>query len=81
MRKLKLESLTVESFETAASPRQRGTVAAHVDIDADGLAAYPGTINPDACGPTNYLDCTYGCSLNTRCFYNTCIAMDAGGCV
>jgi len=34
MRKLKLESLQVESFDTTPSgPRVRGTVAGHADVD------------------------------------------------
>lgn len=64
MRKLKLESLNVESFQTAApAPRPSGTVRAH--------AAAP-TYNPcytwePTCGPTDALDCTYTCTKMDRC--------------
>ena len=62
MRKLKLEALQVESFQTAAAaPSVRGTVNAN---------ARPGplqTYNVDACGETQYFDCTLGCSYNTYC--------------
>ena len=67
MRKLKLDSLTVQSFETTpAAPQPRGTVNAnqqHVPFE---------TYDIEACGDTRYFDCTYGCSVNTNC---------AGGCV
>jgi hypothetical protein len=53
MRKLKLESLTVESFETAAAPRERGTVAAHGDT-----RVY-------MCTNTMYVDCSLECTWNT----------------
>ena len=66
MHKLKLESLAVESFETAqaAAPRARGTVAAH------GKPGGPGPLNTysiEQCGDTMYFDCTLGCSINTQC--------------
>lgn len=65
MRKLKLESLTVESFETAPMAAQvRGTVA------ANGKPQPPTTLqtyNVDICGYTNYFDCTLGCSRDTGC--------------
>jgi hypothetical protein len=63
MRKLKLESLQVESFETTgAAPRGRGTVQGAAD-----------TNDPKVCGasnacPTPVLDCTYGCTV----FIDTC---------
>ena len=63
MRKLKLEALTVESFETAGVPQERGTVEAHAKPRPTTLNTY----NVDACGDTNYFDCTLGCSLNTNC--------------
>jgi hypothetical protein len=74
MRKLKLESLQVESFETAPiAPRVRGTVQAN---------ARPGpieTYNVDRCGDTMYFDCTLGCSVESNC---TCVAQieTADGC-
>lgn len=68
MRKLKLESLIVESFETAAATSSaRGTVAAH---------ARPTTLetyNVERCGDTRYFDCTLGCSVETNCF---CVVTD-----
>lgn len=62
MRKLKLESLQVESFETTpAAANERGTVNAH------GKPAPIQTYNVQLCGETQYFDCTLGCSLNTHC--------------
>jgi hypothetical protein len=62
MRKLKLESLSVESFQTSPVETQpRGTVAAH------GKPVGPQTYNVDLCGDTMYFDCTLGCSVNTNC--------------
>ncbi len=62
MRKLKLESLQVESFETTAiAPRERGTVGAH------GKPHPIDTYSPDRCGDTMYFDCTLGCTRNTAC--------------
>ena len=80
MRKLKLDSLQVDSFETtAAVPAPRGTVQAHARTNAPGcggggdtgggLATFETecTLNAEVCGDTNYLECTYGCSLDTAC--------------
>lgn len=64
MRKLKLESLAVESFETApAATPARGTVDAHGKPKPTTLETY----NVEICGDTMYFDCTLGCSLNTNC--------------
>ena len=64
MRKLKLESLTVESFETSPVATQaRGTVEAHGKPKPTTLQTY----DVQACGDTQYFDCTYGCSMNTNC--------------
>jgi hypothetical protein len=67
MRKLKLESVKVESFSTTpAVTRQRGTLHAHqqhVSLE---------TYDIQECGDTRYFDCTFGCSVATNC---------AGGCV
>lgn len=71
MRKLKLESLQVESFVTAPPTWKRGTVDAH----ATPPTATTATISPGACGHTNYLDCTYGCSHLSNCI-RTCIEAD-----
>jgi hypothetical protein len=69
MRKLKIESLQVESFDTTPVTRQeRGTVDAH------GKPGPLETYNVDRCGDTNYFDCTLGCSMNTAC-PNGCVAM------
>jgi len=58
MRKLKLESVKVESFDTTpATPRGRGTAHAH---------QIP-TWNAEQCGDTRYFDCTPGCSWDTAC--------------
>ena len=70
MRKLTLESLAVESFETAAAaPQVRGTVDAHVKPPR------PNTYNVDACGDTFYFDCTLGCTVETNCY---CAPTDVG---
>ena len=62
MRKLKLESLAVESFQTSPIATQaRGTVEAH------GKPQPLQTYNVDDCGETMYFDCTLGCSYNTYC--------------
>ena len=77
MRKLKLESLTVESFDTTAAPSSsRGTVQGN-DLTGHGapsLCICPvsedfrcQTDDPEACGPTNYLDCTLACSDFASC--------------
>jgi cytochrome c peroxidase len=64
MRKLKLESLTVESFETAApASSARGTVVAHGPKPPTTLQTY----NIDVCGDTMYFDCTLACSHLTHC--------------
>lgn len=64
MRKLKLEALTVESFETAAAmPSGRGTVAANAKPQPTTLQTY----DVEACGDTMYFDCTLGCSHLTHC--------------
>lgn len=83
MRKLKLESLAVESFQTSPIATQaRGTVGAHAKPKPTTLQTY----NVEICGDTMYFDCTLGCSINTQCAgacgfseYN-CIET-AAGCV
>jgi cytochrome c peroxidase len=75
MRKLKLESLTVESFETAAAMQsERGTVQAHAKPQPTTLQTY----NVDVCGDTMYFDCTLGCSHLTNCSqcWNTEICLE-----
>jgi hypothetical protein len=67
MHKLKLESLHVQSFETTVAPPQaRGTVQAH----AKTAEACVGTFDPQACGATNYGDCSGNCSYD--CTYEYC---------
>lgn len=79
MRKLKLESLQVESFETTSSPyRNRGTVQGHADVPgtttqrgtgvSDCIVCVPmsnGCESIQICKDTEYLDCTFGCTRNT----------------
>lgn len=82
MRKLKLESLQIESFDTTSTvPQERGTVGAH------GRPAPIETYNVDLCGDTQYFDCTLGCSLHTYCagpcgftVYN-CVRLTEADCV
>lgn len=72
MKKLKLESLEVTSFETTSdAARGRGTVVGHAPRTR---ACPPETYNVDLCGDTQYFDCTLGCSINTNC-PNGCIEM------
>ncbi len=68
MKKLKLESLEVTSFETLPESQERGTVQGH-----NGPIIFPGgeisDTDPNLCWfETNAnLDCTYGCSQDTAC--------------
>lgn len=77
MRKLKLESLIVESFVTTGGPgHSRGTVQGHdqagtgptecqlCQISNDWRCQ---TDDPEVCGDTNYLDCTFACSDFPSC--------------
>ncbi len=60
MRKLKLESLQVESFETAPASRERGTMYAH--------QRPPRPETYGACPDTEYFDCTWSYSvIETNC--------------
>lgn len=81
MRKLKLDSLNVQSFETTTAPgRARGTIQGHARAAPEGtgmsvcvvcepfsqdLACQ--TYDIDACGDTQYLDCTLGCTDFASC--------------
>lgn len=78
MRKLKLESLIVESFETTATAEAaRGTVRGNAGTDETGPSACQicmisddwrcQTDDPELCGDTNYLDCTFVCSDFASC--------------
>lgn len=75
MLKLKLESLNVESFETLAAPSlPRGTVHGNDRVEEPSfpnLCVISGdgdcTATPEACGDTNYLDCTFVCSDFASC--------------
>lgn len=63
MRKLKLESLQVESFETAPAPRERGTMYAH----------QPPPTKRNCGADTNAdMDCTFGCSTQVYCETEYC---------
>lgn len=62
MRKLKLESLEVASFETTPSPPEtRGTVQGHRAL-TDGCTILPGTArtNCGTCDPTEQATCSAG---------------------
>jgi hypothetical protein len=74
MKKLKLEDLAVTSFETAAAgTRAHGTVlGAAARSDRPGCPRPIETYDVQACGDTQYFDCTFGCSQNTGC-PNGCI--------
>jgi hypothetical protein len=68
MRKLKLESLQVESFETVAlAPRLRGTVDAHGDPQPTPTTFSIETYDPARCGETQYFDCSLGCPSIAPC--------------
>lgn len=78
MRKLKLESLTVESFDTTtAAPPARGTVQGHdapVSEAGESVCICQVTGNwrcqtddYEVCGDTNYLDCTLACTDFASC--------------
>ena len=73
MRKLKLESLDVQSFDTLATPSlRRGTVRGNEDdVSYPRLCQISGdlecTATPEACGDTAYLDCTFACSDFESC--------------
>jgi hypothetical protein len=75
MLKLKLESLTVETFVTTpAAPPVRGTVNAH----SEPQPAPPSivcTYDVEECGETQYFDCSFGCSVDTACAH-VCGASD-----
>ena len=77
MKKLKLESLEVTSFETgSAGPMQRGTV--------NGRAKPAPTFQcPQTawhCPTDPNFDCTYGCSMNTACPDGCVIQIDTADC-
>jgi hypothetical protein len=72
MKKLKLEELEVTSFATTTSAaRDRGTVLGAAAAPKTNACPVIETYNVQACGDTQYFDCTYGCSYNTNCA-NTC---------
>ena len=78
MKKLKLESLEVTSFETGGAGQERGTVL--------GRAKPPQTnVNcPQtqfACPTDPNFDCTYGCSYFTGCPVNCGQLTDPRECV
>jgi hypothetical protein len=65
MRKLKLESLKVESFQTTPNtPHTRGTVNGHGSIlPSPSLETY----DVEICGETRYFDCSLGCPSIAPC--------------
>jgi hypothetical protein len=66
MRKLKLDSLHVESFATAAAaPRPGGTVQGHAGPVTFDFRCR--TVDVTVCPDTQYLDCTLGCSNVASC--------------
>ena len=74
MRKLKLDSLTVESFDTTdGAPPARGTVPAHAGSgESVCICQLSGnwrcqTDDYEVCGDTNYLDCTLACTDFASC--------------
>lgn len=68
MRKLKLESLQVESFETTtAAAHVRGTVNAHGDVQPTPPTISIETYDVDICGETQYFDCSLGCPSIAPC--------------
>lgn len=70
MRKLKLESLNVVTFETSAdASRPGGTVRAHAPEAPTQNPCY--TFEP-TCGPTDALDCTYTCTKILSCVPDFC---------
>jgi hypothetical protein len=88
MRKLKLESLQVESFATTGlTPPSRGTVEANADVDTRRC---PGGTGPSycvlcyatqdvrQCAETEYVDCTVGCTQANSC--NVCWVDKTKGC-
>jgi hypothetical protein len=67
MKKLKLEELEVTSFATTPdAASDRGTVVGAAAPRTRGCPVIE-TYNVQTCGETQYLDCTFGCSLNTNC--------------
>lgn len=78
MRKLKLESLNVESFVTSPVAAQaRGTVDAHGKPQPTTLQTH----SVEVCGDTMYFDCTLGCSNNTNCAGGCGVLLTDTGCV
>lgn len=68
MRKLKLESVKVESFETtSAASRPRGTVNAHGDPQPTPPTISIDTYDVERCGETQYFDCSLGCPSIAPC--------------
>lgn len=73
MKKMKLEALEVTSFATTPDDaRRRGTVLGAQFSTRPGCEKPFETYDIQACGDTQYMDCTFGCSINTNC---------PGGCI
>lgn len=70
MRKLKLESLHVESFMTTEAGRlARGTVEGHQDYIPDPYHTERCVVYTAArdCTVTEAMDCSFGCTMNVSC--------------
>jgi hypothetical protein len=79
MKKLKLETLEVTSFDTSAAPsEERGTVNGNAK---PGGPVVIQTYSPQACGDTQYFDCTLGCSHLTYCAQCTIVRLTELECV
>jgi hypothetical protein len=75
MKKLKLESLEVTSFETgSAGPQERGTVNGRAKPEPDTFRNCPETAFHCPTDPN--FDCTYGCSYFTGCLENCGLTQD-----
>jgi hypothetical protein len=80
MKKLKLESLEVTSFETgSAGPQGRGTVNGREMPPPQTMRNCPETMF--ACPTDPNFDCTYGCSNFTNCPENCGQLTDSVECV
>lgn len=68
MRKLKIESLQVESFATVSvAPRLRGTVQGRESILPTPPTTGIPTYDVEDCGETRYFDCSLGCPSIGEC--------------
>lgn len=70
MKKLRLDRLRVESFATGTVVGPRGTVQAHQSGEpgCGGDSFDICTYDVQACGDTQYIDCSMGCTFHVSCF-------------